>query len=158
MGESVELGRALLRLSRLVQAIYTEVGGHHGLTPTQAQLLSALAERPQRMTELATVLGLSGPSLTRLVDRVERRGLVDRCADPGDGRVVWAALTDTGRKAASDVNAEFSARLSELGSALPGAEREQFGRCLLRLVEAGSGERLGGGRHAEPTVRGGGDQ
>jgi DNA-binding MarR family transcriptional regulator len=52
---------------------------------------------PQRISELNRHVLLSQPALSRLVDRLVERGLVERCADPADGRGVRLSLTDAGR-------------------------------------------------------------
>ena len=52
---------------------------------------------PQRISELNRHVLLSQPALSRLVDRLAERGLVERCADPADGRGVRLSLTDPGR-------------------------------------------------------------
>ena len=51
---------------------------------------------PQRMGELNRHLLLSQPALSRMVDRLVDRGLVQRQTDPADGRGVLLALTDAG--------------------------------------------------------------
>jgi DNA-binding MarR family transcriptional regulator len=52
---------------------------------------------PINMTELNRHVLLSQPALSRLVDRLADRGLVERCADPADGRGVRLSLTEAGR-------------------------------------------------------------
>jgi DNA-binding MarR family transcriptional regulator len=52
---------------------------------------------PQRISELNRHVLLSQPALSRLVDRLTERGLVQRQADPADGRGVRLSLTDAGR-------------------------------------------------------------
>jgi DNA-binding MarR family transcriptional regulator len=52
---------------------------------------------PVRMSELNRHVLLSQPALSRLVDRLAERGLVERCADPADGRGVRLSLTEAGR-------------------------------------------------------------
>jgi DNA-binding MarR family transcriptional regulator len=51
---------------------------------------------PQRISELNRHVLLSQPALSRLVDRLAERGLVERLADPADGRGVRLALTAAG--------------------------------------------------------------
>lgn len=58
---------------------------------------------PQRIGELNKHLLLSQPALSRMVDRLVERGLVERTAAPEDGRGVRLALTDAGRKVQQDV-------------------------------------------------------
>jgi DNA-binding MarR family transcriptional regulator len=52
---------------------------------------------PMRLSELNRHVLLSQPALSRLVDRLAERGLVDRCTDPADGRGVRLSLTAAGR-------------------------------------------------------------
>ncbi|RDH79809.1 MarR family transcriptional regulator [Mycolicibacterium moriokaense] len=53
-------------------------------------------EGPSRLTALAAKEGVSQPSMTQLIQRMERHGLVTRMADPDDGRVALVALTEAG--------------------------------------------------------------
>jgi DNA-binding MarR family transcriptional regulator len=52
---------------------------------------------PLRIGELHRHVLLSQPALSRMVDRLVERGLIERCADPADGRGVRLSLTDAGR-------------------------------------------------------------
>ena len=52
---------------------------------------------PINLTELNRHVLLSQPALSRLVDRLAERGMVERCPDPADGRGVRLSLTDAGR-------------------------------------------------------------
>ena len=52
---------------------------------------------PINMTELNRYVLLSQPALSRLVDRLAERGLVERCSDPADGRGVRLSITESGR-------------------------------------------------------------
>ncbi len=53
---------------------------------------------PLRMSELNRYVLLSQPALSRMVDRLIERGLLDRAADPADGRGVRLSLTEAGRE------------------------------------------------------------
>jgi DNA-binding MarR family transcriptional regulator len=55
------------------------------------------ADGPVRITDLHRRVLLSQPALSRMVDRLVERGLVERCEDAGDRRVVRLALTEAGR-------------------------------------------------------------
>jgi DNA-binding MarR family transcriptional regulator len=76
--------------------------------------------KPINMTELNRHVLLSQPALSRLVDRLAERGLVERCSDPADGRGVRLSLTeagrarqrDIGRRHARSVTRAMTARLS----------------------------------------------
>lgn len=71
----------------------------HNLPLSWYDVLVQLVEAPERrlrMTELADRVLLSRSGLTRLVDRLERDGLVSRTACPSDARGLFAVLTDAG--------------------------------------------------------------
>jgi DNA-binding MarR family transcriptional regulator len=94
-----------------------------GLTPQQYQLLLALKGFPGRdwatVREVADRLQLRHHSVVELVNRAQAEGLVERAADPGDGRVVRVVLTGRGE--------EVLARLSAL-------HREELGRMQAVLT------------------------
>jgi DNA-binding MarR family transcriptional regulator len=66
-----------------------------GLHPTDYKALSALQRRgPLTAGALADTTGLTTGSVTALVDRLARRGLVRRLRDPADGRRVVVEVTE----------------------------------------------------------------
>jgi DNA-binding MarR family transcriptional regulator len=125
---------ALVRASFLVNAVYAESGREHGLTPQQGQLLCVLMAQAYGMGELSTVLGLAKSSLTGLVDRSERNGLVRREPDPQDTRAVRVALTARGRRLAAEFYAETCRRIDRLPAGLSPAERGTLASLLGRVV------------------------
>ncbi|WP_433260130.1 MarR family winged helix-turn-helix transcriptional regulator [Actinosynnema sp. CS-041913] len=125
---------ALVRTSFLVNAVYAQAGREHGLTPQQGQLLCVLMVQPYGMGELSTMLGLAKSSLTGLVDRTERNGLVRREPDPQDTRAVRVALTPRGSRLAEEFYTETCRRIDELPATLAPAEREALAGLLGRVV------------------------
>lgn len=74
----------------------------HGLTPAQHQLLltvrgAELTDGPPSLTYVAERLQVRLHSAGELVDRAVENGLVERLADPDDGRRALVATTETGR-------------------------------------------------------------
>ena len=72
-----------------------------GLPLSWYDVLGQLRMAPEQrlaMTELASTIWITPSGLTRLVDRMEEAGLVQRLACPGDRRSLHIALTDAGRK------------------------------------------------------------
>ncbi|MEU8237440.1 MarR family transcriptional regulator [Actinoplanes missouriensis] len=136
---AVEEGRigivaALVRTTFLVQAVYAKSSREFGLTPQQGQLLCVLMAQPYAMGSLSTVLGLAKSSLTGLVDRTERNGLVRREPDPHDTRSLRVALTDQGRVLAERFYAETCRRVEGLPVGLEGEEREVLAGLLGRII------------------------
>ncbi|UYM05784.1 MarR family winged helix-turn-helix transcriptional regulator [Solicola gregarius] len=83
----------------------------HGLPLSDYRALCALSRpdsRPAlRMGELAGRIGLQISTVTRLVGRLEARGLVERRGADGDGRAVTATVTASGRKHYRDVTPTY---------------------------------------------------
>lgn len=125
---------ALVRSAFLVNAVYAESGREFGLTPQQGQLLCVLMAQPFGMGELGAMLGLAKSSITGLVDRTERNGLVRRESDPKDTRAVRVALTAQGRKLAEEFYAETCRRVEKLPTGLTAAERDVLAGLLGRVV------------------------
>src|SRR3954454_19653519 len=99
-----ELGawRGFLRVhSALVKALDAELLAAHGLPLTSYEVLinlQAAPDRRRRMAELADGVLLSRSGTTRLVDRLEREGLLVRDTCDSDGRGCFAVLTDRGEE------------------------------------------------------------
>jgi DNA-binding MarR family transcriptional regulator len=125
---------ALVRSAFLVNAVYAESGREYGLTPQQGQLLCVLMAQPFGMSELGAMLGLAKSSLTGLVDRTERNGLVRREADPQDTRAVRVALTPRGSRLAAEFYAETCRRIDRLPAGLGDTERGTLAGLLGRVV------------------------
>ncbi len=123
-----------MRSSFLVNAVYAESGREHGLTPQQGQLLCVLMARPYGMGELGALLGLAKSSLTGLVDRTERNGLVRREPDPQDTRAVRVALTAQGGRLAEEFYTETCRRIEALPAGLSAAESATLAALLGRVV------------------------
>lgn len=125
---------ALVRSTFLVNAVYADAGRVYGLTPQQGQLLCVLMPGPTGMGELGAKLGLAKSSLTGLVDRTSRLGLVRREPDPVDRRAVRVALTEEGARTAEAFYTETCRRIDELPAGLNAAEREALAELLGRVV------------------------
>ena len=85
------------------------------LSPTSALALSRLnREGPIRLTTLAAAEGIAQPSMTQLIQRLERQGLATRINDPEDGRVALVNITNAGRAVMDDRRRDRRDRLAEL--------------------------------------------
>ncbi|UOZ09899.1 MarR family winged helix-turn-helix transcriptional regulator [Amycolatopsis sp. WQ 127309] len=133
--EALGVVAGLVRSSFLVNAVYAESAREYGLTVQQGQLLCVLMAQPYGMGDLGATLGLEKSSLTGLVDRAVRRGLVRREPVPDDRRAVQVVLTGEGRELAADFYASTCRRVEELASGLPPAERDLLATLLGRVVQ-----------------------
>ena len=95
--------RSFLRThAHLVRRLEQDLVAHGKVPLATYDVLVQLAEAPDnrlRMSELAQAVLLSRSGLTRLVDRLQREGLVERRPDPGDARGLFTVLTPKGRDA-----------------------------------------------------------
>ena len=93
--------RGLVRVhAALARELDAELDACHGLPLSSYEVLRALSKMPggrMRMAELAEHVLLSRSGMTRLIDRLEREGLVARTTCDKDGRGCYAVLTDHGR-------------------------------------------------------------
>ncbi|KOG89812.1 MarR family winged helix-turn-helix transcriptional regulator [Streptomyces varsoviensis] len=133
-GESLSLTDALVQLSFLVQSVIEEACAEHGTSAGQARLLGVLEGRSPAMTELAALLGVERASVTGLVDRAERRGLVRRTPNPGDRRASHVHLTDQGRQTEAAFRASVARRIESLTAGLPSADRSHLARLATRVL------------------------
>ena len=90
---------------------------------------------PQRLSDLNRHVLLSQPALSRLVDRLAERGLVERRADPADGRGVRLALTAAGRDRQRQVGRRHARSVARaLATGLDPAELRQLEAICLKLA------------------------
>jgi DNA-binding MarR family transcriptional regulator len=84
---------------RLLHELDAELERTHGLSLAEFDVLSQLeaaTDHRMRMADLAEAVLLTRSGISRLVDRLEVRGLVERSRCPSDARGLNAALTDAG--------------------------------------------------------------
>lgn len=129
----------LVQLAVVLTSTTARVADEHELTPMQGRLLCGLAGQPRRMADLARALGIEKAALTGLVDRAERRGLVERGAVPGDRRAIQVTLTDDGRQAMRAFENGVASALDELLAPLPAADRSALRRLASSIVRAHAG-------------------
>ncbi|HYK71164.1 MAG TPA: MarR family transcriptional regulator [Streptosporangiaceae bacterium] len=135
--DSAEVAVGLVRLLGLIRWLSPP-----GLSLTAAATLTTLERSgPRRLTELAADEGVTQPAMTQLVGRLEAGGLVERSADPGDGRVVRVRLTDAGRELIARRRAARAERLSGLLAALSPADQEALAAALPAINALASARR-----------------
>lgn len=119
-------------LTSLAAAVRTEVArlAYHlrtpatrsGITPTRLAALAAVARHPGglRQGDLAELMNISAPSMTRLVEIMGEAGWLVRERDPDDGRAVLLVLTPVGEKTLDTLRQETTSVLSsELADLTP---------------------------------------
>jgi DNA-binding MarR family transcriptional regulator len=107
----------------------------HGVSLAQYHLLAPLAGGgTQTIRALAEAAGVAAPTATRMLDGLDRDGLVTRTPSPTDRRCVVVDLTATGREALQHTQAAIAAGRARIAESLTEAEREQAAVLLRRLA------------------------
>jgi DNA-binding MarR family transcriptional regulator len=128
--------------ARLI-AIWRAVGrvDRHDLSRTAASVLGTLRDRgPQRVTALAASEAVAQPSMTQLVGRLERAGLVERRHDPLDARAVLVAITTGGLERLLGIRAARAEAMEARLAALDPEDRAALAAAipvLDKLIEGG---------------------
>jgi MarR family transcriptional regulator, organic hydroperoxide resistance regulator len=131
-----EAWELLLELLHTERARHAAVAAELDLAPMQAVALKKLQPgAPVPMSALAEALGCDASNVTGIVDRLEARGLIERCAADHDRRVKMLSVTEKG----ADVRGTLLARLHEAPpelAALPRTDQRLL-RDVLRRALAG---------------------
>jgi DNA-binding MarR family transcriptional regulator len=125
---------ALVQASFGVVGVVSAVAAALELSLTQLRVLAILRDHDPTMSELAGYLGLDRSSVTGLVDRATRRGLVARVSDANDGRSRRLALTAEGRALAARGAEEVAAGIAPFVAGLSASERTSLAGLLVRIV------------------------
>ena len=135
-------------LERLI-GLFRSLSPASGLSLTAAATLATLERSgPSRLTWLAAREGVTQPAMTQLIARLQDAGLVDRAADPADGRVVQIRITADGLAVLAGRRAVRAERLAGLLDRLSPDEREALAAALPAMDALATAERT------EPTSAG----
>ena len=105
------------------------------LTLSQYGLLQPLADSEgARVRELAEQAGIAPSTATRILDALERRGIVDRRTSDGDRRGISVSLTPAGRQVLDNEDGWMRARERDFYASLPPDERVLAPDLLKRLA------------------------
>ncbi len=153
-----ELMASMLAILQTAKAVQASLGGRleleHGLSLSEVDALANLSAAPGgtlRMSRISEALVTNRPTVTRLIDGLEIKGLVARRALPGDRRAVNAVITDAGLEKFREVCPYLEAELGrELGEVLGAKETAGLAATLARILA-----RLGEDptRYADPPAR-----
>jgi DNA-binding MarR family transcriptional regulator len=126
---------ALVQTAFVTTAVLSKIGAEHDLSLTQLRMLGILRDRRVKMSELADYLGLDKSTVSGLVDRAEKRGLLQRTPNAADRRAVDVHLTPAGLDLA-DRGATLVARsLSPMTSRLTPADTRRLTALLEHMLQ-----------------------
>ena len=121
-------------VARLVRTLADRRARAHGMTRAQWMILFRLRRRDgMTQRELAEILEVEPITVGRLVDRLEARGMVKRCADPADRRVWRLHLTPAAAPVLAEIDEARHAFDAAATRNLPAAQRAAAIAALLTM-------------------------
>jgi DNA-binding MarR family transcriptional regulator len=127
---------ALAQAAFTVTGVLTRIAAEHELSLTQLRVLAILRGRRAGVTRLAQHLGLDKSTMTGLVARAEKRGLLERAPSASDKRAVEIFLSPTAVELAEKLTVELRSALAPLLEDLDDAERHRLRELLERMLAA----------------------
>jgi DNA-binding MarR family transcriptional regulator len=133
-GPALSVPRALGHLRVAMQDAFLRASRHHGLTPSQAELLCA-AMAPAPVNRLAQTLRCDRTNITHLVSRAVDRGWVHRQTDQRDRRSSLIALTPEGSQLAESFIATLEHQLADLLDTWSPQRRQTAVRLITEIAD-----------------------
>jgi len=139
--QSVEV-EASLHLFRVLSRAYQSISEHssrsskaHGFHPTEFSVLELLYHKgPQPLKEIGSQILLTSGSITYVVDKLEKLGLLRREHSSEDRRMIFAVLTEKGEKLLDEI---FPIHAQDLHQALSGLDDQEREECIRLLKKLG---------------------
>jgi DNA-binding MarR family transcriptional regulator len=131
---SREVVRAVADLVTLIEPRLLGLWQEAGMTLSQRRVLGRLRDGPRSAGEIAAGLGISSPSLTRMLTKLEQRGLIVRALDTGDRRRILVELTSLGRRSLEDHRVFSGTSLVRAAKKLSAAEQRTLTESVGTLV------------------------
>lgn len=136
-GDTTAIVQGLRRIVKALHVYSQDVRAGYGLTGPQLWALKTLQRQSQLpIGQLARALAVNQSSISALVDRLARRGLVRRIHGRADRRVVEIALTGRGRALVADAPEAAQGRLLHALQDMRASEVLRIRRVVDRLVDA----------------------
>jgi DNA-binding MarR family transcriptional regulator len=142
---SAGIPRLVLHLARHIATALDRRLAPFNLTGQQASLLRACVMQDFNPTRLAPLIGTDAAGMTRLLDRLESKGLIVRRGCPADRRAIVIEPTDAGRSLIPQIIAVFREVLSRPLDGFSAEEAEVFEKLLLRALENVTADERGTG-------------
>jgi MarR family transcriptional regulator for hemolysin len=132
----IELGYRMADNSRLLRRLFDERVRDLGLTAAQARLLLSLERNPsENQAFYAERLEVEPITLTRIVDRMEDAGWLERRSDPADRRARILHLTDKATQIVNELQGIVEIMFEEMLAGMASGERKTLAALLDRIGE-----------------------
>jgi DNA-binding MarR family transcriptional regulator len=146
-----EIGSQLVRLVRLIERMQARYHAEHPDAVDRATyllLVHLVKDGERRASALAEAVHSDPSTVSRQVAQLVRLGLVERVADPVDGRATLLVATEEGRRVFDENRQLRNRRIAELTADWSDDDRRRFARLLTRFTDDFEMHKL----RAEPAV------
>lgn len=133
------LADALVTTAFVTMAVINKIGAENDLSLSLIRVLGILWDRRPRMTELADYLGLEKQTMSGLIARAEKRGLVARAPNEEDGRATDVFLTSDGAKLVKRLRVQGQQALTPIIEQLSASDQQLLQDLLLRMLGSREG-------------------
>ena len=130
---------ALVPTAFVTMAVLNKIGAENDLSLTLIRVLGILLDRRPRMAELADYLGLERQTMSGLVARAEKKGLVARAPNAEDGRATDVFLTSEGSKLVKHLHSQTQQALAPLTAQLSASDQQLLQTLLQRMLDTRNG-------------------
>ena len=131
-----EIVGAIRRLIRAVSIDSVKMSRQFSLTAPQSGVLRSLARSgPVSSADLSRELCVTPSNITGIIDRLEKKGLVQRNRDSGDRRVTLIQLSEAGEQLSSSLPDPIESRLIAGLAELPPKEVKKLDKALERIID-----------------------
>lgn len=132
--QSLKLFIVLSRAHKAINEVTNQFFQERGLNPTEFAVLELLYHKGrQPLQQIGNKILLASGSITYVIDKLEKRGYLERLACPSDRRVTYAEISEEGKAFMAEIFPIHEQKLHELMDALTPDEKEQAIQLLKKL-------------------------
>lgn len=131
-----ELADVLGQSAFVMMGLLTKIAAEYEISLTQLRVLAILRDRQASMSGLAQHLGLDKSTLTGLVARAEKRGLLHRSPSLADRRAIDVSLSPAGLTLANAIASVFTASLHDSIDTLDRTEQQHLHALTSKVLDA----------------------
>ncbi|MBD8026635.1 MarR family transcriptional regulator [Ureibacillus sp. Re31] len=132
--QSLKLYIVLSRANKAINEVTNQFFQQHGLNPTEFAVLELLYHKGrQPLQQIGNKILLASGSITYVIDKLEKRGYLQRVSCPSDRRVTFADITEAGSEFMKQLFPEHEQNLHELLSVLTTEEKDTAIELLKKL-------------------------
>lgn len=132
--QSLKLYIVLSRAHKAINEVTNQFFQENGLNPTEFAVLELLYHKGrQPLQQIGNKILLASGSITYVIDKLEKRGFLQRLACPNDRRVTYAEISEKGNDFMAELFPRHEVQLNRLVSSLDEGEKDQAIQLLKKL-------------------------